>query len=156
MYSPGYVLLVHFKSKDLARIQKQGSFWHIFVVRSGMMGGAVIAQDEVDTWTIHLFLPLELDPDTITSEDAVATVFGGSGDKWNVKIDEVLVRSTYRPNIAVARNYSGLDGRVFLAGDSAHQNIPTGGYGMNMGIVDAYDLGWKVRIYPKMSKSWQC
>lgn len=31
-----------------------------------------------------------------------------------------------------------------LAGDSAHQNIPTGGYGMNMGIGDAFDLGWKL------------
>lgn len=33
---------------------------------------------------------------------------------------------------------------MFLAGDSAHQNIPTGGYGMNMGIGDAFDLGWKL------------
>ena len=35
-------------------------------------------------------------------------------------------------------------GRVFLAGDAAHQYIPTGGYGMNTGIGDACDLGWKV------------
>lgn len=27
---------------------------------------------------------------------------------------------------------------------SAHQNIPTGGYGMNMGLGDAYDIGWKL------------
>jgi hypothetical protein len=35
-------------------------------------------------------------------------------------------------------------GRVFLAGDAAHQYIPTGGYGMNTGIADACDLGWKL------------
>ena len=35
-------------------------------------------------------------------------------------------------------------GRVFLAGDAAHQYIPTGGYGMNTGIADAVDLGWKL------------
>jgi FAD-dependent monooxygenase len=29
-------------------------------------------------------------------------------------------------------------------GDAAHQNIPTGGYGMNMGSSDAYELGWKL------------
>ena len=26
----------------------------------------------------------------------------------------------------------------------AHQNVPTGGYGMNMGVGDAYDIGWKL------------
>jgi hypothetical protein len=34
--------------------------------------------------------------------------------------------------------------RVVLAGDAAHQYIPTGGYGMNTGIADAVDLGWKL------------
>ena len=37
--------------------------------------------------------------------------------------------------------------RVFLAGDSAHQVIPTGGYGMNTGVGDAVDLGWKLAAF---------
>lgn len=109
------------------------------------MGAAVIAQDEVDTWTIQLFMPLDLDCEIISSGDAVFRVFGGSGEKYPIKIDEILVRSTYRPNVTVSRSYSGLDGKVFFAGDSAHQNIPTRGYGMNMGIADGYGLGWKVK-----------
>ena len=36
------------------------------------------------------------------------------------------------------------DGRVFLAGDSAHMTSPTGGFGMNLGIADAVDLSWKL------------
>lgn len=36
------------------------------------------------------------------------------------------------------------DGRVFLAGDSAHLVIPTGGLGMNTGAGDAVDLAWKL------------
>src|SRR5829696_1172266 len=36
------------------------------------------------------------------------------------------------------------DGRVFLAGDSAHRMTPRGGTGMNTAIQDAYDLGWKL------------
>jgi rifampicin monooxygenase len=35
-------------------------------------------------------------------------------------------------------------GRVLLAGDAAHIHPPVGGQGMNMGIQDAFNLGWKV------------
>ncbi|MGP3932074.1 FAD-dependent monooxygenase [Nonomuraea sp. KM88] len=35
-------------------------------------------------------------------------------------------------------------GRVFLAGDAAHVNSPIGGQGMNTGIQDAVNLGWKL------------
>ena len=35
-------------------------------------------------------------------------------------------------------------GRVFLVGDAAHAMPPTGGFGANVGIQDAYDLAWKL------------
>ena len=35
-------------------------------------------------------------------------------------------------------------GNVFLAGDACHLHPPFGGFGMNMGVGDAVDLGWKL------------
>jgi FAD-dependent monooxygenase len=145
--SPVRAILVHFKSRDLRRLHKHGRFWHIFLLDpSGGLGGAIIAQDEKDTWTTHLFLPADADDDVDqqSSEEVVARVLGGMQSPYPITIDKVLVRSTWHPVIAVTRSWSGLHSRVFLAGDAAHQNIPTGGYGMNMGIGDAFDLGWKL------------
>ncbi|KAJ5532324.1 FAD binding domain-containing protein [Penicillium frequentans] len=142
---PSCALLVHFKSRDLTRLHKQGRFWHTFLLGvSGEFEAAIISQDEKDTWTTHLFLPLDAEPEKIDSYDAVYRVLGGLYGPYRIEIDEILVRSIWRPNIAVARTWVGSTGRVFLAGDAAHQNIPTGGYGMNMGIGDAFDLGWKL------------
>ena len=41
--------------------------------------------------------------------------------------------------------------RIWLAGDSAHQVIPTGGYGMNTGVADAAALAWK---FAAMLQGW--
>jgi hypothetical protein len=48
----------------------------------------------------------------------------------------------WRRSRLVASRYA--QGRVFLAGDSAHTMSPTGGFGMNTGMGDAVDLGWKL------------
>jgi 2-polyprenyl-6-methoxyphenol hydroxylase-like FAD-dependent oxidoreductase len=36
------------------------------------------------------------------------------------------------------------DGRVLLAGDAAHIHFPIGGQGLNTGVQDAVNLGWKL------------
>ena len=50
--------------------------------------------------------------------------------------------STYRVNVRMVRDFRV--GKVFLAGDAAHVHPPAGGLGMNTGIQDAYNLGWKL------------
>jgi 2-polyprenyl-6-methoxyphenol hydroxylase-like FAD-dependent oxidoreductase len=50
--------------------------------------------------------------------------------------------SAWERKMTVADRFS--DGRVFLAGDAAHAHPPNGGLGMNTGIPDAWDLGWKL------------
>lgn len=58
------------------------------------------------------------------------------------QIRDVLWTSVYRPRAARADTYRA--GRVFLAGDAAHIHSPAGGQGLNTGVQDAYNLGWKL------------
>jgi hypothetical protein len=108
------MLLVHFKSRDMTRLQKQGQFWHIFFTN----GSAIISQDEVDTWTIHTPISLDVDVDQLDPIELVYKALGGSGDPFPINIDKILVKSSWRPNLAVADTYRSSGGRVFLAGDS--------------------------------------
>lgn len=55
---------------------------------------------------------------------------------------EILSRDEWTAHQLIAQKYS--EGRVFLIGDACHLHPPFGGYGMNMGIGDAVDLGWKL------------
>ncbi|KAM5356836.1 hypothetical protein ACJ41O_003482 [Fusarium nematophilum] len=141
---PMHLLLVHFKSRDLGRLQKQGQFWHLHTFSESGLMGAIVAQDEVDTWTAHVLLPMEADSSAIDPHEAIYAVLGGMDGPFRIDIDEILVRSSYRPNLAVAKSYLSPKRRIFLAGDAAHQNIPTGGYGMNMGLADAFSIGWRL------------
>ncbi|KAH8886616.1 FAD-binding domain-containing protein [Thozetella sp. PMI_491] len=141
---PVQFLLVHFRSNDLARINAQGKFWHFFTLEPGKFDGSVISQNAKDVFTVHLPLALDADANKIGSEEAIYTALGGKNGPFEIKIDEVFVRSSWRPSIAVADTFVSEHLRVFLAGDSAHQNPPTGGYGMNTGIGDAFAIGWQL------------
>lgn len=55
---------------------------------------------------------------------------------------EILTVDPWYAHELIADRYR--DRRVFLAGDACHLHPPFGGYGMNMGIADAVDIGWKL------------
>jgi hypothetical protein len=60
-------------------------------------------------------------------------------DSIAFEIDAVM---PWRRSRLVAERFRA--GRVFIAGDAAHITAPNGGYGMNTGLADAVDLGWKL------------
>ncbi|KAK1495497.1 FAD binding domain-containing protein [Colletotrichum cuscutae] len=137
---PSAMYLIHFKSRDLTALHKQGQFWHIFFTS----GSVIISQDEINTWTIHLPISLDTDWKSLDPTESIYRGLGGSLAPYPIKVDEILVCSSWRQNIAIAERFASESFRVFLAGDAAHQNIPTGGYGMNTAVGDVLDLGWKL------------
>ncbi|MEU8892767.1 FAD-dependent monooxygenase [Streptomyces sp. NPDC048442] len=59
-----------------------------------------------------------------------------------IRLTDAALLSTYRVNVRMADRFR--DGRIFLAGDAAHVHPIAGGLGMNTGIQDAFNLGWKL------------
>lgn len=72
-------------------------------------------------------------------DDPVAVLRQATGLQLN---PEILSCGDWAAHELIAERYR--DGRVFLAGDACHLHPPYGGYGMNLGIGDAVDLGWKM------------
>jgi 2-polyprenyl-6-methoxyphenol hydroxylase-like FAD-dependent oxidoreductase len=60
----------------------------------------------------------------------------------SITVTEVGWTSEYRANMRMASRFRA--GNVLLAGDAAHVHSPAGGQGLNTGIQDAYNLGWKI------------
>ena len=88
-------------------------------------------------------VPEELEgKEPITAEDVQGVLDRRSGLK--TRITDVNWSSVYRTHRRMTERFRV--GRVFLVGDAAHIHSPAGGQGMNTGIGDAYNLGWKLAL----------
>jgi len=76
----------------------------------------------------------------VSSEMLMKLIHSAIGVETEVTI--ISVQDWTAGNALVAERYQKK--RVFLAGDAAHLFTPTGGFGMNTGIDDAVNLGWKL------------
>src|SRR5207249_815221 len=59
-----------------------------------------------------------------------------------IRLEEVRFASRFTDASRQVDQYR--HGRVLLAGDAAHVHLPLGGQGMNLGLQDAFNLGWKL------------
>ncbi|WP_113703826.1 staurosporine biosynthesis monooxygenase StaC [Nonomuraea lactucae] len=84
-------------------------------------------------------LVVGVDDDTADRVDALSLISDALALDTPV---ELLGDSEWHLTHRVADRYRA--GRVFLAGDAAHTLSPSGGFGLNTGIGDAADLGWKL------------
>ena len=76
----------------------------------------------------------------ITREHVEAVLRRVSGT--NVTVKAMSLASTWTDRAHQATTYR--QGRVLLAGDAAHIHSPLGGQGLNLGLGDALNLGWKL------------
>ncbi|MTD57615.1 FAD-dependent monooxygenase [Amycolatopsis pithecellobii] len=79
-------------------------------------------------------------PGTLTLEELRSAVRRIAGTDFGMRDPAWLSRFGNATRQATAYR----KGNVLLAGDAAHMHFPTGGVGMNVGIQDAHNLGWKL------------
>ena len=105
----------------------KGRHYHVADAQSTQL----IVQDSTRHFTLH---------SVVEKDDDMAAMFERT---VAMPVEyEMLYVGEWRQNLLVADRY--MDGRVILAGDAVHLMIPTGGLGMNTGVGDAIDLGWKL------------
>lgn len=80
--------------------------------------------------------------DTELSRANMQAILDRRSGRTDIRLHEPQWSSLWRANIRLVDRYR--EGRVFLAGDAAHIHSPAGGQGMNTGIQDANNLGWKL------------
>ncbi len=123
---------VYFRAPDLPNIHDKG--WARFYRFTDARGtwGEIIGIDGTERWRLSV---LHADPDF--NGDAYMRRLAGAPLGY-----EILSVMNWERRERVAERYRA--GRVFIAGDAAHQNSPTGGLGLHTGLADACDLGWKL------------
>lgn len=79
-------------------------------------------------------------PEPVTVDGFAASIRRITGA--DVVVEEFREERRFGDQARQAEDYRS--GRVFLAGDAAHVHSPSGGQGLNLGIPDAANLGWKL------------
>lgn len=123
------------RAPGLSAMHPQGDalmYWTINADSPAMMG----PMDQGDIWFWGSPIPKDtaLDDDEITRR-----VHGSLGRAMPF---EIIAKDPWQAHRLIADRYR--KGRMLLIGDACHLHPPFGGYGMNLGIADAVDVGWKL------------
>jgi len=151
----------HSGVRTLSGIAFEGAAYeHVFYVADTQATGNMVA-DEVNAYLwrsgFHLLFPMRgtdhwrvvgIVPEPLRGrrdlafEDVVGSLTGESGS--SVTFSRCSWFSTYRIHHRCAARFR--DRRCFLLGDAAHIHSPVGAQGMNTGLQDAFNLGWKLAL----------
>lgn len=125
-------LNVYFRSADFMKIHDKGWARFFRFTDAGGPWGELIGIDGHELWRLSV---LRADP----ALDGHAYIRRLAGTEMDYELLSVM---PWERRERVAAQYR--DRRVFICGDAAHENSPTGGLGLHTGLADAVDLGWKL------------
>src|SRR5207244_875365 len=147
--------------RELSGIAFEGApYEHVFFVADTRVTGPMVPDElNVYLWPegFHLFFPMRgadhwrlvaiLPPtsrrrDDLTFDEVIPSVRQQAGTALSFETCSWF--STYRIHHRHAERFR--DRRCFLLGDAAHIHSPVGAQGMNTGLQDAYNLGWKLAL----------
>lgn len=106
----------------------------------GLRGGGGIGPAEAGGVGVTLIEPEIKDRNEPTLEDLSAALVRVDGTDYGVHSPRFISRFTDVTLQAVSYR----SGRVLIAGDAAHVHAPLGGQGLNLGVQDSVNLGWKL------------
>jgi 2-polyprenyl-6-methoxyphenol hydroxylase-like FAD-dependent oxidoreductase len=121
------------------------NYWHVWpAAKGGGIGLCPLPKSDL----FQLMMQLRpSDDEPVLSEQVIQTRWlAGTGLK-NIRLHNPAWLSLFKPNVRMVDRYRV--GRVFLAGDAAHVHPPAGAQGLNTGVQDAYNLGWKLAMVLK-------
>ena len=108
----------------------------MYQIINANINGTIAAVDGMELWRLNIRNVKQEQIDALNAPEKLRHALGE-----NIPFELLDVRP-WTGHCVVAEKYQ--EGRVFLAGDAAHLNWPTGGFGMNTGVGDAVDIGWKM------------
>jgi 2-polyprenyl-6-methoxyphenol hydroxylase-like FAD-dependent oxidoreductase len=112
--------------------------WHSFRGPAGMLNIAPLAT--TDLFQVQAAIPPQA-PDQPTMRLLQAIIDERTGFD-DIRLLDMAWSTSWRLNVRLAAHYRV--GRVFLAGDACHVHSPAGAQGLNTGVQDGYNLGWKI------------
>src|SRR6185312_12782606 len=124
---------VFFRSAEMMKIHDKGWSRFFRFTDAGGTWGEIIGIDGKELWRLSV---LNADPN-FDADRYMRRLMGRDDVPY-----EVLSTMDWERRERVAQHYR--DHRVFICGDAAHQNSPTGGLGLHTGLADAVDLAWKL------------
>jgi hypothetical protein len=127
---------VMFRAPALWEAHDKGKAGRYVIIGPEGAWASLTPADGADLWRLMIHGDKEMDPEAVDAGAEVRRAIGGGSKFEIVKVGHWIRRRM------VADHFQR--GRVFLAGDAAHVMPPNGGLGMNTGIGDAVDLGWKL------------
>jgi 2-polyprenyl-6-methoxyphenol hydroxylase-like FAD-dependent oxidoreductase len=121
---------------ELAAYHDKGDAGRYAIVGEIGTWATFVAVDGRELWRITLYGKPDFDPYAADHHECIRRALGR-----DIPYDLLSVEQwTRRAQVADAF----AKGRVLLAGDAVHAMPPNGGFGMNTGIADAVNLGWKL------------